>query len=137
MSVPLDSGSSRTLPTRPRAIVAGRGGTNHCGPAGVAPLLRTPPAGPCRLALVRAKTRSSLVTMRPRQITLNQHREASAATPSPPTPLPQGERGDNFFPLSPWGRGVGGEGCCERSARPAGAGVPRRGGVLFQDLLGR
>src|SRR5208282_4259492 len=29
--------------------------------------------------------------------------------PSPPTPLPQGERGVCFSPLSPWGRGVGGE----------------------------
>jgi len=30
-------------------------------------------------------------------------------SPSPPTPLPQGERGEES-PLSPWGRGVGGEG---------------------------
>ncbi len=32
------------------------------------------------------------------------------ANPSPPTPLPQGEWGVLSFPLSPWGRGVGGEG---------------------------
>jgi amino acid adenylation domain-containing protein len=30
--------------------------------------------------------------------------------PSPPTPLPSGERGVDFSPLSPLGRGVGGEG---------------------------
>jgi dinuclear metal center YbgI/SA1388 family protein len=30
--------------------------------------------------------------------------------PSPPTPLPSGERGVGFAPLSPLGRGVGGEG---------------------------
>jgi translocation and assembly module TamB len=30
--------------------------------------------------------------------------------PSPPTPLPNGERGGSFAPLSPLGRGVGGEG---------------------------
>jgi acyl transferase domain-containing protein/NADPH:quinone reductase-like Zn-dependent oxidoreductase/acyl carrier protein len=32
------------------------------------------------------------------------------AFPSPPTPLPNGERGENLTPLSPLGRGVGGEG---------------------------
>src|SRR5215813_9574358 len=30
--------------------------------------------------------------------------------PSPPTPLPSGERGETLAPLSPLGRGVGGEG---------------------------
>src|SRR5690242_20289183 len=32
------------------------------------------------------------------------------APPSPPTPLPSGERGESIAPLSPLGRGVGGEG---------------------------
>ncbi|MCI0463519.1 MAG: glycosyltransferase [Gemmataceae bacterium] len=35
---------------------------------------------------------------------------AEGRTPSPPTPLPPGERGDCLAPLSPGGRGVGGEG---------------------------
>lgn len=33
-----------------------------------------------------------------------------ASSPSPPTPLPVGERGETQAPLSPLGRGVGGEG---------------------------
>jgi hypothetical protein len=36
--------------------------------------------------------------------------ERGEATPSPPTPLPSGERGVDLSPLSPLGRGVGGEG---------------------------
>jgi phosphatidate cytidylyltransferase len=35
---------------------------------------------------------------------------ARFGTPSPPTPLPSGETGEKIAPLSPLGRGVGGEG---------------------------
>src|SRR5262245_36282945 len=97
MSVSPDSSpvASRTLPTRPRCRLQA-GGTKRCGPAGVAPLLRSPPAGPCYLALA-TKTLNSPVTMRLRQITLNQHREVSAVAR------------------------------CERSARPTVVGALRRG----------
>jgi hypothetical protein len=37
------------------------------------------------------------------------------AAPSPPTPLPAGERGEKVAPLSPAGRGVGGEGAWPRN----------------------
>jgi putative heme-binding domain-containing protein len=43
-------------------------------------------------------------------------KEPTTTSPSPPTPLPNGERGAKVSPLSPLGRGVGGEGSVEARA---------------------
>jgi tetratricopeptide (TPR) repeat protein len=43
------------------------------------------------------------------------HRQFLPPSPSPPTPLPLGERGEKSTPLSPKGRGVGGEGIPARA----------------------
>jgi signal transduction histidine kinase len=45
--------------------------------------------------------------------------------PSPPTPLPSGERGADSSPLSPLGRGVGGEGRVYMQVRDNGIGIGR------------
>jgi tetratricopeptide (TPR) repeat protein len=60
-----------------------------------------------RLGLDLAELRSRVVA------TMLAEARRLFAVPSPPTPLPPGERGESISPLSPQGRGVGGEGTQE------------------------
>src|SRR5438876_7599276 len=57
----------------------------------------------------RNQALDSMDLERERGITIRMHPVTCYYTPSPPTPLPGGERGESA-PLSPPGRGVGGEG---------------------------